>query len=80
MAIALSIMILHGAGDVPAPVAIGALADKVSPHMTLVLTMTWLGWAILLWGVAFILTKVRARQEERTARHARQIVTYEDEE
>jgi hypothetical protein len=78
MAIALSIMILHGMGDVPAPVAIGALADKLTPHLTLVYTMTWLGWAIALWGVAFLMAKFRARREVATLQRSHLIATYED--
>lgn len=79
MAIALSIMILHGAGDVPSPVAIGALADALTPHLTLVLTLSWLSWAIVLWGVAYLITSYRARREKASLQPSALLSdTYED--
>jgi len=55
MALAMSVLILHAFGDVPSPIAIGALADVVSPRMTMVLTLGWLGWAVLLWAITCVL-------------------------
>jgi len=78
MAVALSILILHSVGDVPAPVAIGALADKMSPHLTLVLTLTWLGWAILLWGLGWLYSVVVSRREAAAMRRADHGNHYED--
>ena len=70
MALALSILILHGLGDVPAPVFIGKLADTVSPKSTMLITLTWLGWAVVLWGVAWLISLYNRRREVAAERAA----------
>lgn len=62
MGLALSIIILHGFGDVPSPIIIGYLADTTTPKDTLVYTLSWLSWSILLWGAAFLFSKAAIKR------------------
>ena len=57
MAVALSIMCIHALGDVPSPVVIGAIADHAAPSQTLLVTMLWIGWAVVFWGGCWILAR-----------------------
>lgn len=62
MAVALSILTIHALGDVPSPIIIGYMADHLPPtknysgaQRALALTLGWLVWACLFWGLCWVL-------------------------
>ena len=64
MAVALSIIVLHGLGDVPSPLVIGVIADKTqSPPLTLLVTAMYLVVAVLCWSVAWCIAGRNAALE-----------------
>ncbi|KAJ1471855.1 major facilitator superfamily domain-containing protein [Baffinella frigidus] len=60
ISIALAVVGMHLIGDVPSPIVVGALFEtSLSPNIVMVLVMTWIGWAVFFWGLAFCLTRRR---------------------
>lgn len=57
MGLALSIIMLHGLGDVPSPIIIGHLADTTNPGYTLRLTLSWLAVAVFFWLAGYVFSK-----------------------
>lgn len=64
MAVALSILTIHALGDVPSPIVIGYMADHMKPtenfsgaQRALAITLGWLAWACLFWGVCWLLAR-----------------------
>eukprot|EP00039_Didymoeca_costata_P003900 m.70417 g.70417 ORF g.70417 m.70417 type:complete len:516 (-) comp12130_c0_seq1:54-1601(-) len=56
MGIAVSNVCIHAFGDVPSPVAIGALDDITTPKLTMFFTLLWLCWTVVLWIACWFLS------------------------
>jgi MFS family permease len=76
-AIGLGTVITHAFGDVPSPFLIGLISDKLAPdnpgeprsksglQLTLFLVGLWIGWAVILWSVAWFFARMRRRLHEK---------------
>lgn len=78
LAIGLGTVITHAFGDVPSPILIGLLSDRLAPdfadgrprsrtglQITLLIVVCWIAWAVLLWGAAWLMSRARRASNER---------------
>lgn len=77
MAMSLSVLIIHMLGDVPSPILIGMLSDSFrskgrveGAHYTMIITLLWLGWAIIFWFISYLLVARQSRVENRNGTRA----------
>jgi len=54
---AVAIFTMHLLGDFPSPFIIGVLFDLIGGYWTMILLIAWLGWAAIMWGVCFNLSR-----------------------
>ena len=52
-AVAVSIFSMHLMGDFPSPFLIGVVNSEAGMYWGTIMTMAWMGFAIIFWAIAF---------------------------